>query len=659
MSSRTIERLLLGLVLLLGFGLRVWDLGRNGLWYDEILQAQIAGGALTDFFPQLIANAAMPLDYLVARAVMAVGSSEFLLRFPAAAFSTLAIAVIYALARRMFGKTTALLASAFMAVSGFAVFYAHEARPYSLYLLLVTASFYWMYRALQTNRLTDWGLFAAFIGGALLSHLFALFVALAQGLFILLGLITRLASPRRAPLFARISRTALAGGVLVMLVFLTALWLTPNAQFVWGSALRFLSFLLAPDFAPPSQTYGLAPGETIPQFTLDFFYTRILDGLGGGGTAATLALTLLAFLGVGMARRKPWETFLLGLWAILPIALIVLFLFYRATLFASRYLIGSIPAWLILCAIGVTCVGEISGNLARNQETVRRAVLLVLSLLFIAISIERATVAITAPKEDWRDAGQILNANVGPRDAVVTPGGTRVVFYYASNALPSQNAAEVVSQIADVENHAAGVWLVLNRYVFDPGGEIQAWLEGHGALALRVDEGITLYYWRAGAARDALLADAKSFSLPHSPFPFASLGEQFAREGDLKTAEAFFERAQAYADSNTERAKVNVAWGEALRHADRAERAVEKYRAALATDDSLAGAWIGLGRIYLDQDSLPAARDCLTRALALQPDSYPALYFLAAYYERRGDSDTAETYYARAAQILPDLPTPP
>ncbi len=659
MFKRSKERWLLFALLAGAFFLRVWELGRESLWYDEILQAQIAGGPLADFFPQLILHAAMPLDYLIERVVLALGANEFLLRFPAAAFSTLAVAAMYRVGRIMFGRTVGILAAAFLAVSSFAIFYAHEARPYSLYLLCALASFYWLYRALQANKFFAWLLYGVFLGAAVLAHLFALFVAVAQAVFLVSGLLVRAFAPARAPLFSKITHTALVGVLVVALFFFAALWLTPNAQFVWGSAQRFLAFLLAPNFTPPTQTWGLAPGETIPQLSLDFFYTRILENFSGGGFLATFSFVALGVLGLTEFREKKWETLLLFFWAILPSALIFLFLFYRATLFASRYLIASLPAWLLLVAVGTCALATWFNRLTPRNHFLRGAAPFVLAMLFVVISLERATVALALPKEDWRTTGQLLDANVRAGDTVVTPGGTRVVLYYAPTASQFHNAAELAPQITDVEHHAARVWLVMNRYVFDPGAEIQAWLEGRGAVALRVDDGITVYYWRAGADNAALLGEAKNFALPESAFPYASLAEQSARDGDYSTAEHYFARARALAKTRAQTAMVNLAWGQAARRAGNPEDAAEKFRAALAADANLVDAWNGLGRAYLEQNQLPAARDALAHALALDTQSYPALFFLAAYYERAGDNATAQAYSARAAAIIPELTTPP
>lgn len=652
----TRERWILVLILLFAFLLRMWDLGRNSLWYDEILQVQIAGGAPENFLPGLELNAAMPLDYVVERGVLTLGTNELLLRFMAAAASTLAVVVLYKLGRAMFGELMGLVAAAFLAVASLAVLYAHEARPYSFYMLFALASFYWMYRALKTNRLTHWLYFGVCIAGAVLSHLFALFVVMTQGLFLFGGLVLRAVAPRRAQLFARITRTAILGGVVVAALFLAALWLTPNAQYVWGSALRFFSFLLSPQFLSPDQWSGLAPGETAPVLSFDFLYSHVFENFSGGGVVPTGAFFGLGLIGLTAFPRKPWEIFILALWAIVPSALIILFLGSRGTLFAIRYLIASLPPWILLCAVGAEQLGAL---VPLGLRPSRILVVLLIAFVFIGISLDRTNVAIAAPKEDWRTAGALLDANVKPDDAVLTPGGTQVVSFYAQSAATNGNSAQVVAQIADAENHSARVWSVMNRYVYDPGGEIQAWLDGRGALALRVDDGITVYYWRKGADTNALLADTKAFRLPASSFVYTSLAQQYALTGNGQEAQQNFAKALSFSKNQTEAALVNAAWGETLRQAGDDDGAAEKYRAALASDAEQLTAWVGLGRVYLDQNQLPAAKDALTRALALEPDSYAALFFLATYYERNGQSDVAHTYYARAAQIIPDLTTPP
>ena len=96
-------------LLLTAFALRVHALGAKSLWYDELRQVEVAQQPLASFTPALLAHAARPLDYLVTHALLRFGQQAFWLRAPALLWSTLAVAVFFALARRWFGRRTALL----------------------------------------------------------------------------------------------------------------------------------------------------------------------------------------------------------------------------------------------------------------------------------------------------------------------------------------------------------------------------------------------------------------------------------------------------------------------------------------------------------------------------------------------------------------------
>lgn len=662
MSRSTLERVTLFTMLLSAFFLRVLDLGGNSLWYDELLQVRIAQASLSEIIAALQPHAAMPLDYFVTRAMLGLGTNEFILRFPACAFSTLSVAVIYSVGRRMFSSPAGLLSAAFLAVSSFAVTYAHEARPYSLYLLFTLGSFYWLYRALQTNGLAHWLAYVVCIIGAVLTHLFAVFAILAQVLFVVGGLIVRAIKPSRAQLFCHIKRSTIVAVLVAALLFGAALAWTTYLDEVVGSAQRFVIFLTTLHVPPPEEWSGIAPGESPPFLTLDYLYTHVLENFSGGGIIASLSFLALGIGGLFSLRRKPWETILLLIWSVVPAALIFFFLMHRATLFAPRYLIASLPAWLLLCALGILALRTTFSSRTPSMPravTFLRPLALVLAVLFMVLSVDRTLAAIAIPKEDWRAAGRFLEANVRAGDAVLAPGGSYLIYHYAPRAETMHTPAELVEQVADAENHAARVWLILNRYVFDPGGTIKTWLQERGAAEVQVDRWIEVYYWRKGAGDAELLTEVRAMQLPETALAYSSLAEQVALHGDLDNARTIFEQAVARASAASESAAGKSVWADVERRAGNVERAALLYRQAVALDDRQIAAWVGLARVYLEQGELEAAHDALTRALALDGSSYPARLFLAEYYDRTGQADAAQRMYARAAEIVPELTTPP
>jgi hypothetical protein len=109
-------------IVLLGFALRSWQLVAvpPGLTHDEAGHGHDAAHILTGVTPMYFAvgYGREPLfDYLNAALVAGLGVKPLTLRFAALAWGTLALAATYRTTQTLFGRTTAVLAVAFMAAS--------------------------------------------------------------------------------------------------------------------------------------------------------------------------------------------------------------------------------------------------------------------------------------------------------------------------------------------------------------------------------------------------------------------------------------------------------------------------------------------------------------------------------------------------------------
>ena len=126
----------------LGFVLRLVNLGGFSFWFDEVGQVLVGReSALQRVIGTAAAHyGAAPLDYLVTWAgVRLVGESEFGLRFISLTWSVLSVALVYGSGERLqrgIGAWAALL----VATSPLAVRYAQEVRFYSLALMLSAAT---------------------------------------------------------------------------------------------------------------------------------------------------------------------------------------------------------------------------------------------------------------------------------------------------------------------------------------------------------------------------------------------------------------------------------------------------------------------------------------------------------------------------------------
>lgn len=206
----------------MGIFFRVFRLGHDLFWVDEVYTTfnsagyttqdiaalfqpprlltaqglltalQVTGDrGLTDVFRSLITEDTthVPLYYAVTHYwVQGFGSSVVALRSPAALFSLVSVGGMALLARSLFQSWgMALLAAALMAVSPFHVLYAHEARPYSLWLLMTVVSSGLLVRSRSRPHSLTWVGYGLSVSLGLYTFLYMPLVVAAQALYVLLA----------------------------------------------------------------------------------------------------------------------------------------------------------------------------------------------------------------------------------------------------------------------------------------------------------------------------------------------------------------------------------------------------------------------------------------------------------------------------------------
>ncbi len=122
-----------------------------------------------------------PLYYALAWVwAQAAGTGEFGLRSLSALAGVATVPVAYLIAVELRGRRAGLMAAALVAVNPMLLWYAQEARAYSLLTLLCAVSLLYCARALRYGRrrdLTLWGVASAL---ALATHYFALFLVVPE-----------------------------------------------------------------------------------------------------------------------------------------------------------------------------------------------------------------------------------------------------------------------------------------------------------------------------------------------------------------------------------------------------------------------------------------------------------------------------------------------
>lgn len=181
------ENYLLLLIILLGAILRIYDLGSESIWLDEAYTIEISKHGPVEIIKEILRDNENhpPLYYSIMHYwIKLFGDSAFSVRFPSVIFGVLSIIAVYKMAKLLFNKNTALLSALILATSVMLIELSQEARSYSLFALLSILSFYFFTKLLKQQ---SFWICALYIISSLLllsSHYYAVFVLIAQNIFI-------------------------------------------------------------------------------------------------------------------------------------------------------------------------------------------------------------------------------------------------------------------------------------------------------------------------------------------------------------------------------------------------------------------------------------------------------------------------------------------
>jgi mannosyltransferase len=150
-------------ILALALAIRLHALVEDGLWYDELLTVVRAYPSLRTAMVSMWRQSSHPPLYQAQLHFwMRFGTSDFWIRLNPLMWNVLSLVSLYLLARRTISERVALLASLFLALSPFHVYYAQEVRMYPLMMFLgVWAGFSTYEFFLSPRRHLGWAVLAA------------------------------------------------------------------------------------------------------------------------------------------------------------------------------------------------------------------------------------------------------------------------------------------------------------------------------------------------------------------------------------------------------------------------------------------------------------------------------------------------------------------
>jgi mannosyltransferase len=172
---------------LLALFVRLTGLSLDGLWFDEVFSVRAARMGLSEIISLTSNDVHPPLYYLLLHFWMKLfGETEIGVRMLSVSFSVLTVFVLYYLALKLFTRRTAFFAALFTALSPLQVFYAQETRMYSQLAFLAAASVYFFTCSVKDGKRLSNVLYALSTTLLLYTHIYAVFLVMAQFLFFLL-----------------------------------------------------------------------------------------------------------------------------------------------------------------------------------------------------------------------------------------------------------------------------------------------------------------------------------------------------------------------------------------------------------------------------------------------------------------------------------------
>ncbi|MFL6623375.1 MAG: glycosyltransferase family 39 protein [Sulfurifustis sp.] len=444
--------------------LRLLFLAEHSYWVDELFSIEFARQSI----PEIIRVAATqdahpPLYYVLLSLWMSwFGESEMATRSLSVVLGVLFVGVVFGLGTVLYGRRVGILAGVLSAGASFAIYYAQEARMYTLLAFLAVLSTFFLWKA--CGRATIGRLSAYVLTATLLvyTHNYGLFMVAAHAAYVGSLLIADEAWRRE-----NLKKWFVVGAVVAALYLPWMVVLTGQIK-----ALKTEGFWI-----------------TTP--TLYTIAGSFSEYVGGDAILRVAAALLLALAFVPMLRKlasalrqrnlatalqshESTATYLLGLCLLVPIAAGFVISHVSMPIYHTRYtMVGYFAFWLLI-ARGISLI----------PRTWAQSAVLVLLVVF-GVKVLTKEGYVHRNRAGFREASGYLSAHTRPGDLILLCGSDHLswpVEYYMQKQNPAASVHEINDRVnredeAAIEAGRKNIWLVRLEKAEEPCTQIPQRLE--------------------------------------------------------------------------------------------------------------------------------------------------------------------------------------
>ena len=419
-----------GMIILLGAILRLYDLGTESFWFDEMYTVNRMSQDLQTLLHQLVTQGDMTRNavyYLLAHFwVMPFEMTEVSIRSLSALFGVLSVGMMYLVGRQLLGGKAGLLSSFFMAVSSFQIQHSQEARFYSLFVLLTLVSVYCYILALKTKSTRSWVISGLINILLFYTHTYAIFVFAVEYVHYLIYW----KSNKSTLVQWGMSQVLLVLGIVVGFIPL----LKDGSVIGLGAGLAWITVPSVKDL------FLTVYGYLFPQnYQHSWFF------IGVSFAAGLLFFVVGAFFHNFRKSENRWfvelkswfrdvhissELVLVIVWFVCPVLLPFIYSNLFSPIFVDRYTICAAPAFYLLIAAVISRINRVV------------PIYLSLGALMIVILPGLQDYYVADVNEQWQEVAAYVQGNSQANDVIVfTPDDkgyqNRSFDWYYQGTLPS------------------------------------------------------------------------------------------------------------------------------------------------------------------------------------------------------------------------------